>query len=379
MAIEVQCPNCQALLRIADENVSRKSRCPNCSHVFTPQSVTTSPPEQSSPSNAVPPPSPPTDPSRSPFSDPLGNHQADGASWGGSASPENPYAPTYTETQTPVDSGEFAPRRINLDEVINKSWLIFKKQWTMTCVAVLIVAAVNFGASMVQNVVNIGMEAAIQEEVVTIAISFLMSVASWVLGIWLQLGQTIVMLDIARGRPINFSRLFSAGPYLLNGVLAMLLFIVIVVALAGVLVGIPALLGLAISQSGRGAAVGAVVGALIALVPFVIVSLAVSQIYPLIVDRGLGPVESLRTSYQITNGNKFTLFLIGVVLMAITVLAFLVGLLALCVGVFPAMIGVGAFSGLVIAVAYLLMTGQGVALPATPQTTNPPQFNPTGT
>lgn len=374
MAIEVKCPNCQALLRIADENVGRKSRCPNCTHVFTAQSST--PPS----SSQSPPPVPsPNEPTRSPFVDPLSDVASRESSWGGGPPQErNPYAPTFTETQQPLDSGAFAPRRITLDEVMTKSWSIFKKQWTMVCVAVLIVGAVNFGANMFQNVLVQGVAMAIQEQAVVVGVQFLTSALFWVLGIWLQLGQTIVMLDIARGRPVNFSRLFSAGPYLLNGVLAMLLVGLVLLVIAGVLVGIPAGVGLAIAQSGEGAAVGAGIGVFLALVPIVVVSLAVSQIQPLIVDRGLGPVNSLRVSYEITNGNKFTLLLIGVVLMAVTLLAAIVGLLMLCIGLIPAMIAAGAFSALVFAVAYLLMTGQGVVVPETTGSTNStPPLQPT--
>ena len=45
------------------------------------------------------------------------------------------------------------------------------------------------------------------------------------------------------------------------------------------------------------------------------------------------------------------------------ILCFVVGVLMLCVGVFFTMIAAMAFSALVFAVAYLLMTGQGIALP----------------
>ena len=34
MPIEIQCPECRATLRIADENVGKNSRCPSCSSIF---------------------------------------------------------------------------------------------------------------------------------------------------------------------------------------------------------------------------------------------------------------------------------------------------------------------------------------------------------
>ena len=132
-------------------------------------------------------------------------------------------------------------------------------------------------------------------------------------------------------------------------------------AIALVLVGIPAATGLAVTQDPAGAAIGAVVGLLIAFVPIFIVSLMFSQVQILIVDRGLESVDSLRTSYEITNGNKLTLFVIGLLMGAVFMVAMLAGLLALCVGIIPAMIGASAFGSLLLVVAYLSMTGQQVA------------------
>ena len=35
MSVELQCPECQSTLRIADENIGKRSKCPSCAHVFT--------------------------------------------------------------------------------------------------------------------------------------------------------------------------------------------------------------------------------------------------------------------------------------------------------------------------------------------------------
>ena len=37
MPIEIACPQCKAKLRIEDRNVHHSTKCPNCSHVFQPQ------------------------------------------------------------------------------------------------------------------------------------------------------------------------------------------------------------------------------------------------------------------------------------------------------------------------------------------------------
>ena len=283
MPIEVRCPECQALLRIADENLGRKSRCPNCSHVFT--SGPSEPAESQS--------------AESPFITPLPESPPQSAV----ASPEattNPYAPTYSQAEPQPEPGAFGPRRINLDEVLSKSWLIFKKHWVMACVAVLIVWAISFACSVVQSLAVEGVNAFVQETAIKVAAQVLMTIVFNVLQLWLTLGQTMVMLDIARGRPINLSKLFAAGPYLLDGVVATVLFILILVAIGGVLIGIPAAIGFAVNQTLAGAILGALGGLLLALAPIIVVALALFLYQPLIVDRKLSGVESLRASYELS-------------------------------------------------------------------------------
>ncbi len=233
----------------------------------------------------------------------------------------------------------------------------------MACTAIVIVGAINFGMNMAQNVLIQIAASMVNEQAVVIGLQFLIGAVRWVLQLWLQIGQTMVMLDIARGRDINLAKLFGGGPYLLNTVLAVLLVGVVVGAIALVMVGIPVgVVGLAM-QDAEAAGITAVVAVLIAITPIIIVSLMFSQIQLLIIDRGVGAVESLRESYAITNGNKLTLFVIGILLAAIGMGAAIVGLLALCVGIIPAMIGVSAFGSLVFVISYLFMTGQQVSIP----------------
>ena len=75
-----------------------------------------------------------------------------------------------------------------------------------------------------------------------------------------------------------------------------------------------------------------------------------SQYSYIIVDREVGPIESLRLSNQITSGNKGAVFLLYLSTIGIGLL----GIIALCVGVFFAQ----GFLTLMFAVAYLAMSGQ---------------------
>jgi uncharacterized membrane protein len=75
--------------------------------------------------------------------------------------------------------------------------------------------------------------------------------------------------------------------------------------------------------------------------------------YFLIPDQGLGPLESLRVSKQITNGNRLTIFLLGL----LTIPVGLISVLLCCV---PFLFTL-PFIMLTATVAYLQMAGQVTA------------------
>lgn len=348
MAIEINCPECQALLRLDDETAGRQARCPSCSAVFP--VVVPSTPDSPAPTDQGSPNAP-----RPNISAPLASAP--------NASAANPYAPTYAEPQEQGPS-DWSPRQIAPEEVFSKSWAVFKTQWLMACVVVVIVGAINFGMSMVSNLVLQGMAAAgNNDQFLFFGVQFLMTFGTTIVQIWLQIGQLMIMLDIARGREVVISKLFAGGSVLVNSLLAVIMLWLVVAGIVILLVGLPAAaVGLA-TQDGAAVGITAIVAGVIASVPAVIAFLMFSQFQLLIIDRGVGAVESLQTSRQITDGNKLTIFLIFILIAAIGMGAMIVGLLALCVGVIPAMIGYSAFATLTVVVMYLCMTGQYVAVP----------------
>ena len=84
-----------------------------------------------------------------------------------------------------------------------------------------------------------------------------------------------------------------------------------------------------------------------------VASLMFSQAYFLIIERNVGVLESLQLSRQITEGNKFNLFLLGLVMVVI----FIVSAIPCGLGLFVSV----PFSILLGPVIYLRMTGQPVA------------------
>ncbi|HEY9787353.1 MAG TPA: hypothetical protein V6D17_18330 [Candidatus Obscuribacterales bacterium] len=79
---------------------------------------------------------------------------------------------------------------------------------------------------------------------------------------------------------------------------------------------------------------GAGIGFLLLVVPGIIFSLGFGQFTFAIIDKGLGPVESLKRSWEITKGVRLKLFLFGIV----NALVMFAGMLCFVVGLIPASI-----------------------------------------
>jgi uncharacterized membrane protein len=92
-------------------------------------------------------------------------------------------------------------------------------------------------------------------------------------------------------------------------------------------------------------------GLLLCIVPGVIFGLMFSQYFYLQIDRRLEPLESLRQSHKLMQGNKLTLFTIG---LAAALVAILAVLLTCGLGI----VVVGPCLTLLGPVVYLTLTGQ---------------------
>ncbi len=69
-------------------------------------------------------------------------------------------------------------------------------------------------------------------------------------------------------------------------------------------------------------------GFILLIIPGIIFGIRLHFVSYLIIDKGLGPIEAIKTSWKITKGNVWNLFLFGLALMGINIL----GALALVIG-----------------------------------------------
>ncbi|MBN1852899.1 MAG: hypothetical protein JW829_09250 [Pirellulales bacterium] len=283
MPIEFYCTGCGRILRVQDEDAGRDATCPVCGAEFV-----------------VPTPGrfPEADPSQ-----PIGQ----------------------TMPYQPVESGlaPIVPARIVLEEVLGRAWAIFKSQ-----------AGLLIGMSLLVMVINAIMEGGFdimdKQGGQGVAPEFskqLTRLLIFIVTVFLEIGQTKIILDICRGRPTSIGHLFSGGPHLLP------------ILGAGILYALMVGFGL-----------------LLFIIPGIVLAIMFGRYYYLIIDRKTPVLDAFSISRQITAGNKwiiFGLWLVGILLI-------IAGLLACCVGI----IVVIPYIRVAGVVAYLMMSGQSIVNPA---------------
>jgi len=325
MSIEFRCTRCNKLLRTGEGTAGKQAKCPECG------TVVTIPAAGAVPSDEAPPPAPPPPPWGAEAGGPFASAGPKPAAF----DPQNPYAAPreYTASKPGyAPPGAFIPTIIDFGDVFSRTWTIFKVQWGMCLVVVILVGVitlvVNLAVSGVCQVIGV----AAGDPAIAVMFSLLDYVISMLFNVWIGIGEALYFLKIARGQKAEIADIFAGGPHFFSILVASLLVALIVL-----------------------------VGLLLCIVPGVIFALMFSQYYFLILDRKVGIIDSLNISKGITTGSKLTLFAIGMVEIAIVFL----GALACCVG----LLAVVPFISLLPPVIYLAMTGQRTAdqmLPAQP-------------
>ncbi|MBI2396082.1 MAG: hypothetical protein HYV09_41345 [Deltaproteobacteria bacterium] len=236
-----------------------------------------------------------------------------------------------------------APQPWEASEVIGRAWEIVKVHWVPLVFGMMIGTAAASAPQQVSNFYR-GVQHRGQfdlEDPVLIALTAGGALFGWVLQAFFQAGFTKMFITAARGGAPEFAQLFSGGPRFLAMLGGMLLHSILVI-----------------------------LGFALLVVPGVILALGLT-LYPYyIVERGLGPVEALKASWDATMGHKGKLFVLGLYSLGVA----LVGLLACCVGMLPAM----AVISVAQAVVYVRLTGTDGAAAPPAGYGPPPTYGPPG-
>src|SRR6056297_2602501 len=120
------------------------------------------------------------------------------------------------------------------------------------------------------------------------------SLISALLSLWLSLGVIKIILDMTRDKNYRFLDLFLQAKLIPKFLVSTIIYDLIVT-----------------------------VGFLLLIVPGIIWAIKFELFPYFIVEEGMGPIEALKASSQITSGDKWNLFLLGLLLLLINVLGFL--------------------------------------------------------
>jgi hypothetical protein len=227
-----------------------------------------------------------------------------------------PTAPSGSPTPAPASAAVAAqgPIQFNdIQEIFTRTWELFKQKWK-TCLAssciiawvvVILLAAILLISPMFW--LSYMLDSFIIATILRLFLNLIFSVCV----AWFAIGLTRFYLALARGQEPDLGVLFSGGPQYLQLVILNLIYACgsLVISFIFELPG--RLLGLASPWFG-GFIQG--LGSLAASILLVILSLMFSQAFFLIVDRNLEIIDSLKTSVNLTNGSKFSLFIISIIM-----------------------------------------------------------------
>jgi phage FluMu protein Com len=315
VAIQFHCTQCGKLLQTGDQTAGKQARCPECGGLMTIPAG----PQAPAPAD-----------SGNPFQSP------------GPVAPASPVQPP----------GAITPTALDLADIFGRTWSIFQRQWGMCLVVLLIVLAITLTLNFAVSAGTRLTSALTGDRDSSTTFSVLGNLASWMIGIWLGIGQSVYFLKTARGQVADISDVFAGGPYFWRILRAVIL---LVLMIGGVLFVCTLPLQWVGGMNIQDASPGLVVlGAIVAFAVYVYVMLMLSQFYYLILDRNVGVMDSFHLSQRLMRGNKLRLFLIWLV-------AILVGGLLALLTCGLGILAVMPFFSLMSPVIYLVITGQPTA------------------
>ena len=210
---------------------------------------------------------------------------------------------------------------LDLVDVFSTTWTIFQNKMRVLVVGTLIVGVINFVFDWPRQFINVALQEAELEPGVALIFNILFRIIYGLVGVYLLCGSSLLMLNVAKGRPATVGDIFLGGRYvwrmsnccLVHGVIVSLGFVACIVP--GIIL-------------------------MLMFLPFALV----------LVDRDPRGLGALWQAREITDGHKPMLLVLGIVFLGLQS----VGVSACCIG----LLWTTPAAGLMITVAYLRMSGQ---------------------
>jgi len=318
MPIEFNCQQCNKRLKVSDESAGSRAKCPQCQSIMN--IPVASRPASAAPGAPVAPKAPAATPGGPPAA--KANPFAQAAPNSGNQNSANPYsspsAMPAKKSPTGSGGGRIVPTAVEVGDVINYGWEIWKRNLGLLVGITVVVFVINMGIGFAQGIAQ-GL--AQQGNEIALGAYFALTLISNLIQIFLGIGQVQIVLKLLRGQNAEFGELFGGGPLFLR-------------TLGASIVG-----GIVL-----------VLGIIVLIVPGILLALFYWPFYYLIVDGKAKAMESFGMALPIAKLNVGTTLVLWLASMGIVI----VGFLALCVGVLFATPLVSTIFG----AAYLMMSGQ---------------------
>lgn len=184
-------------------------------------------------------------------------------------------------------------KAFEIGEAISFGWKTFKSNATLLIGIMLVSGVIGYVPNAVEKLQK-------NNQIEMGFFAFVLSVVFFLLSQLIELGSLFINLRLVDGKKASFNDLFSQSGVLIKGILAAILYGLIVL-----------------------------VGFICLIIPGIWLAIRLQYCKYLVVDQKMGPVEALKGSWKMTKGNVWNLIGFGFALLLLNLL----GLMALVVGI----------------------------------------------
>jgi hypothetical protein len=263
----------------------------------------------------------------------------------------NPYAPPQS---TLVEEGTLLNSRrpqFTVEDVARWTWSIYKARFSHCLGAYWGVFTINWLCQMSLVLIEGGI-ASLRDPTLGPLSQFVSFFLSFVIAIWLTIGQNIAFLRIARGRVVAIENILGGGKFVLTTIFAWIAFLavmagpgVVVYLLAG------AFLVMIVQGPSLAGALAILAGFLASTMVIIYLAARLGLFYFVVIDQNAGVFSSLVLTWRLSRRHFATIILVYFLSLAINIAGFLM----LLVGLIFTM----PLSSLMLAVTYHGLTGWG--------------------
>lgn len=264
----------------------------------------------------------------------------------------NPYAPPRSTSLEQRFGFSTGPPPFSVEDVARWSWSIYKARLAQCLGTFWGVFGINWLSQMSILLLEGGI-ASLRDPALSLTSRFVSIFLSFVVAVWLTIGQHRAFLKIARGQIVAVEDIFRGGQFVLTTILAWIAFLVVLSGPGLAVYLLADAFFLMILQGPSLAGVLAILaGCAGSIVLIAYLAARLGFFYYVVIDQNAGVFSSLAINWRLSRGHVATIILVYFLTIAIN----LTGLLMFVVG----LVFTVPLTSLMLAVTYQALTGWGM-------------------